>query len=79
MTYCSRSCQKKDWSNGHKLTCCKAYTVELVGQFQGRVLPEDAPSDEREAAKLEELEINIEENMYLQQKVLIEISLDVIH
>lgn len=59
LIYCSRACQKEDWSNGHKLTCCKTYTIELVGQFQGRVLPEEVPSDVREAAKLEELEMNI--------------------
>ena len=59
MTYCSRACQKEDWSNGHKLTCCKTVTIETRGQFQGRLLPEEIPSDERSAAKLEELEMNI--------------------
>jgi len=59
MTYCSRVCQKEDWLNGHKLSCCKTYRSVLVGQFQGRMLPEEVPLDEREAAKLEKLEINI--------------------
>ena len=58
LIYCSRACQREDWSNGHKLTCCKTYTIDLVGQFQGRILPV-VPSNGREAAKLEELEMNI--------------------
>jgi len=58
LIYCSRACQKEDWLNGHKLSCC-TYAIELVGQFQGRVQPEGVPSDVREVAKLEELEINI--------------------
>ena len=36
MSYCSRACQREDWSNGHSLTCCKSYTDEIAGQFQGR-------------------------------------------
>ena len=28
MAYCSRACQKEDWSNGHSLTCCKSYTTD---------------------------------------------------
>jgi len=52
ITYCSRACQKEDWQNGHKLACCKTYTIEKVGQFQGRVMPRIVP------AKLKEMEIN---------------------
>ena len=61
LIYCSRACQKEDWSNGHNLACCKTYgyTSELVGQFHGRYEPEEVPENEREAAKLEELEINL--------------------
>jgi len=58
MAYCSRACQKEDWLNGHSLTCCCSPTVKTIGQFQGRVLPEEVPSDERAAAKLQEIEIN---------------------
>lgn len=43
MTYCSKACQKEDWLNGHKLACCKAYTDENVGQFQGTVSPTTRP------------------------------------
>ena len=39
MTYCSKECQKKDWLNGHSVTCCESYTDASAGQFQGRVLP----------------------------------------
>ena len=61
MTYCSIACQKDDWVNGgHKLSCCKLYTYETAGQFQGRVLPATMlESDVRAAAKLKELEINV--------------------
>lgn len=59
MTYCSKPCQKEDWLNGHKLACCKAYTPKNVGQFQGRVMPESMPDDERAATKLEKLEKNL--------------------
>ena len=59
MSYCSRACQKKDWLNGHNVTCCKTYTTKQAGQFQGRLLPKESPSDERAAAKLEALEINL--------------------
>ena len=59
MVYCSKTCQKEDWSKGHSLTCCKSYTIKLVGHFQGRHWPEEVPSDERPAAKLKELEINL--------------------
>jgi len=58
MVYCSRACQKDDWMNGHKLTCCNSYTDENAGQFQGRYEPETVPDNERSAAKLEELEKN---------------------
>ena len=58
MAYCSRACQKEDWLNGHSVTCCKSYTNETAGQFQGRYEPE-LPSDERATAKLKELEINV--------------------
>lgn len=59
MSYCSKACQKKDWLNGHKLACCKSHTDETAGQFQGRVIPEEKPSDERAAVKLKELETNL--------------------
>ena len=59
MVYCSRACQKEDWFNGHSLTCCKSYTPELSGQFQGRFIPIAVPSDQKAAAKLENLEKNI--------------------
>ena len=52
VAYCSRACQKKDWHKRHKLACCKTYTIEKVGQFQGRVMPRIVP------AKLKEMEIN---------------------
>ena len=58
MTYCSRACQKEDWSTGHNLTCCAQFTDEKAGQFQGRVVPRVVPNDERAANKLKELEIN---------------------
>jgi len=57
MAYCSRACQKQDWINGHELACCKSYTDETSGQFQGRVLW-PTPDTKRDASKLEELEIN---------------------
>jgi len=59
MTYCSRACQKEDWWNGHEQACCKSYTDQIAGKFQGRFFPEEALSDERDAAKLKELEINV--------------------
>ena len=58
MSYCSRACQKEDWSNGHKLACCKTYTDATAGHFQGRYEPE-LPEGERAAAKLKDLEINM--------------------
>ena len=61
MAYCSRACQREDWSNGHSVTCSKSYTYNdrTTGYFQGRILPITAPDDERAATKLTELEINI--------------------
>jgi len=59
MAYCSKACQKEDWMNGHNVTCCKTYTDETAGQFQGRYIPKEVPSDERAAAKLKEIEINM--------------------
>ena len=59
MVYCSRSCQREDWLNGHELTCCKSYTDEYSGQFQGRATPEEVPSDERDAKKLLAIENNM--------------------
>jgi len=38
MTYCSETCQREDWLNGgHKLTCNKPYSCEIIGVFQGNV------------------------------------------
>ena len=63
MTYCSKACQREDWLNGHSIACCKTYTDEKVGQFQGRLQPtineQFMPENERDAAKLKELESNI--------------------
>ena len=59
MTYCSRVCQEQDWSNGHSVTCCKAINNENIGTFQGRDYPEEVPDDRRAAAKLKEIEINM--------------------
>jgi len=59
MTYCSRACQRDDWLNGHSITCCRSPIIEHAGQFQGRYIPERVPSDERAAAKLKEVEINM--------------------
>ena len=62
MTYCSRACQKEDWQNGHELACCKSYTADAAGQFQGRyssVVPVVVSDDVRTATKLKELEINV--------------------
>ena len=59
MAYCLDVCQKKDWMNGHKLPCCKTYTIEKVGQFQGRIKPMAMPEDERKASNLKELEVNM--------------------
>ena len=36
MVYCSKSCQKEDWLNGHNLTCNKSLVaIEQHGRFQG--------------------------------------------
>ena len=59
MTYCSRACQKEDWLNGHNVTCNKQFAVESAGQFQGRFWPKTMPESERDAAKMEALEVNI--------------------
>jgi len=59
MAYCSKACQKEDWQNGHNVTCCKTYTVEKAGRFQGRFIPMVIPNKEREASKLKELEVNM--------------------
>lgn len=72
MTYCSRACQKEDWLNGHNVTCCiSSPTIYNAGLFQGRYIPADVPSDERAAAKLKEVEINM--NM-IQLKLLLDLS-----
>ena len=60
MAYCSISCQKDDWLHGgHNLSCCKEYTNETAGQFQGRILPSMMPESDRAAAKLKDLEMNL--------------------
>jgi len=70
MTYCSRSCQRDDWLNGHRYACCNKDTV-TPGQFQGRVLPITIPDNERAAAKMEELEVN---NNMIQLKLFLDHS-----
>jgi len=70
MSYCSSACQREDWLNGgHKLTCCKLFTDEKAGQFQGRFeplittqtqsIPVPVPKNDRAVAKLKELEANL--------------------
>ena len=59
MTYCSKACQKEDWLNGHNITCNKPYIDEQSGQFQGRMWPVIQRENEREPAKLEALEKNV--------------------
>ena len=59
MTYCSIECQRDDWLNGHKLACCSSPTKENIGQFQGRMRPRALPDDERAAAKMKDLEMNM--------------------
>ena len=59
MSYCSRACQREDWLSGHNLSCCKRGTHETAGQFQGRIQPAEIPPEERAAAKLKEIEINM--------------------
>jgi len=58
MAYCSKACQREDWLDGHE-SCCESFTNELMGQFQGSVLPEIVPSVERATTKLKEFEINM--------------------
>jgi len=71
MTYCSKACQRDDWLNGgHKLACCKSFTNETAGQFQGRIIPA-TPDDQRAAAKFKELEIN---SSMIQLKLLVDNS-----
>jgi len=59
MAYCSRACQKEDWFSGHSQSCCKSYNNEISGQFQGRFHPMIIQENERAAAKMKELEINL--------------------
>ena len=59
MTYCSKACQKEDWLNCHSQTCNKKCPTERVRQFQGKIRSTAKVQTERDAAKLEELEINI--------------------
>jgi len=59
MTYCSRAFQKEDWLNGHEKACCKSYTDNQSGKFQGRVWPRVLPESERATALLKDLEINL--------------------
>ena len=57
--YCSRECQRRDWSNGHSLTCGLSYTKEIVGRFQGLVKPVVVSASERADRKLKELQLNL--------------------
>jgi hypothetical protein len=62
MVYCSRACQKKDWLNGHNVTCNKSHTSttdEQLGFFQGTWLERSIPTCPRIVAKLKELEMNL--------------------
>ena len=59
MSYCSKACQREDWLYGHSLTCCRSPTIEHAGLFQGRYEPKEVPSDEREAAKLKQIELSM--------------------
>ena len=74
MTYCSRACQREDWLNGHNITCCKSYTSESIGYFQGRVMPPTMPENKRDATKLEELEVN---QTMIQLKLLLDNAEDI--
>ena len=58
MTYCSRACQREDWLNGHNLACNEPYSEEKVGLLP-TINKQFVPGNERDAAKLKELEINI--------------------
>ena len=59
MSYCSRTCQKKDWQNGQNLACCTSFTPKIISQFQGRLVPESVPENERAVVKLKDLETNL--------------------
>jgi len=61
MVYCSKSCQKEDWLNGHNLTCNKALSIDQQpGRFQGLCSSRGVVvKDERATSKLKELKINI--------------------
>ena len=63
MTYCSKACQKEDWSKGgHSQTCSIKNCTDAArdwSQFQGRFRSATIPESEREAMKLEGLEQNI--------------------
>ena len=59
MVYCSRTCQKEDWMNGHKLTCNKTFNINQLCHFQGRVCPDTLPKSEKAVQKMEELEKNV--------------------
>lgn len=60
MVYCSKACQKEDWlDGGHKLSCCKSYTHESAGLFQGRLFPTArclVSKSDRAATKVKDLE-----------------------
>ena len=49
MAYCSRSCQREDWLDGHK-SCCKSFSEKLCQSI--------APN-ERAASKFHSLEMNV--------------------
>ena len=61
MTYCSLACQRKDWSNGHNLSCkCKGPCAhESIGLYQGRIHSRTLLESERANAKMKDLEINM--------------------
>ena len=75
MVYCSRACQTEDWLHGRSVTCCKIFTNETAGQFQGRYIPNEVPENERAARKMKDLEINM--NM-VQLKLLLDNSEDIL-
>jgi len=59
MAYCSKACQREDWLDGHNESCCKTYNNERSGLYQGRHWPKIMPENERAAAKMKELEVNM--------------------
>jgi len=59
MVYCSKACQKEDWLNGHKLTCCCKPNNSNLGSYQGRFWPPVSSDDERDVTKLKDLDINM--------------------